>query len=274
MIKRILVVLGGSRFMDSVITSATNLARIHGATLRGCAIVDENLVDPGESVPIGGGGAAKDAREQRVDLVRTGALEAMHRFQEQCDKAGVSYTSEVLEGDCVEVLREAWRYQDIGLIGLREIFDYGVVTQDPEIVVRLINEGVRPLIAVDSRPTEMKRVLVAFNGSFECCKALKQWTLLHSNEDVAVRIVTVGEDCTDDDLEAARNYVADHGVASVETSRLEGDVVPALLDDARSWGADLMIAGSTGRSWISRMMIGDTARELVEKSDIAVFMLH
>jgi nucleotide-binding universal stress UspA family protein len=274
MIKRILVVLGGSRFMDSVITTATHLAQRHDATLYGCAIVDETLLDPGESVPVGGGGAAKEAREQRVELARTGAHEAMHRFEEQCERMGVTYTSEVLEGDCGEMLRNAWRFQDIGLIGLREIFDYGVVTQDPEIVVRLINDGVRPLIAVDSKATEMKRILVAFNGSFESCKALKQWTLLHSNPEVSVRIVTIGDDCTEEDLEKARAYVDDHEVASVETVRLEGPGAATILEESDRWGADLVIAGSTGRTWISRMVIGDTARELVENSNVALYMLH
>ena len=274
MIKRILVVLGGSRFMDSVITTATHLAQRHGASLFGCAIVDETLLDPGESVPVGGGGAALEAREQRVELARTGACEAMHRFEEQCDRTGVRYTSEVLEGDCGEMLRAAWRFQDIGLIGLREIFDYGVVTQDPGIVVRLINDGVRPLIAVDSNATEMKRALVAFNGSFESCKALKQWMLLHSNPEVAVRIATIGNDCSEEDLEGARAYVADHEVASVETVRLDGTASMKILEEAENWGADIVIAGSTGRSWISRMVIGDTARELVENSNVALFMLH
>lgn len=274
MIKRILVVLGGSRFMDSVIKTALDLAKQHEAILHGCAIVDESLLDPGEAIPVGGGGAAKDAREQRLTLARAGAEEAKKRFEGECERAGVSFTSELLEGTCDEVLRNAWRFQDVGLIGLREIFDYDVVTQDPEIVVRLINAGVRPLIAVDSRATEMKRVLVAFNGSFECCKALKQWTLLHCCKDAAVRITTVGDECSDEDLEAARAYVADHGVSSVETVRLEGPVVPKLLEESASWGADLIIAGSTGHNWILRMVIGDTARELVETSDVALYMLH
>lgn len=274
MIKRILVVLGGSRFMDSVITTAIGLAKKHDATLHGCAVIDESLLDPGEAIPVGGSGAAIEAREKRLGEARTGAEEAKQRFESECERAGVAFTSAILDGDCDEELREAWRFQDIGLIGLREIFDYGVVTEDPEIVVRLINSGVRPLIAVDSKATEMKRVLVAFNGSFECCKALKQWLLIHGGGDVSVRIATVGDECSDEDLAAAQAYVHDHQVASVETVRLEGDVAPAILEESERWGADLVITGSTGRNWLLRMVIGDTARELVEKSNIALYMLH
>ena len=59
MIKRILVVLGGSRFMDSLIQTSLFMAERHGATLTGCAVVDEDLIDPSEAVPVGGGGAGQ-----------------------------------------------------------------------------------------------------------------------------------------------------------------------------------------------------------------------
>lgn len=274
MIKRILVVLGGSQFMDSVIQTAIKLASRHGATLTGCAVVDASLVDTGEAVPVGGGAAGKEAREQRMALARTGALEAMHRFEEACQAARIEHSIQTLEGDCVEVLRRAWRFQDVGLIGIREIFDYGAVTHDPDIVVKLINGGVRPLIAVDSRGTNMERVLVAFNGSFESCKALKQWLIVHANKDVAVRVLTCGDECSEEDLERAGAYVQDHDIKSVECVRVDGSPTDMILSESENWGADLIIAGSTGRSWLSRMVIGDTARHLVEHSDIALFMLH
>lgn len=276
MIKRILVVLGGSRYMDSVIQTSLDLAERHGATLTGCAVVDEEMIDPGESVPIGGGGASQDAREQRLGIARTGALEATHRFAEACAGRGVPHHAEVLEGPGADVLREAWRFQDVGVIGVREIFNFGAVDHDPEVVIRLINQGIRPLIAVDSRSTTMDRVLVAFNGSAECSEALKQWTLIHATPEVAVRLVTCGDECSQDDLEAATAYVRDHGIENVECVRLEesGSITDALLADGRSWGANLIVAGSTGRNWLSRMVIGDNARELVEKTDIALYMQH
>lgn len=274
MIKRILVVLGGSRFMESVIETAIELAERHGATLTGCAVVDSALVDPGEAVPVGAGGVAREAREERMGIARTGALEATHRFAEACEARGVAHTTEVLEGDAVERLREAWRFQDVGLIGIREIFSYGAVDHDPDVVVRLINHGVRPLIAIDSRSTRMERVLVAFNGSLESCKALKQWTMVHAGPGVSVRVVTCGEECPEADLLEAAAYVRDHGVERVETARLEGGPETALLEDGEAWGADLLVCGSTGRNWLSRMVIGDTARSLVENSSLPLFLLH
>ena len=51
--------------MDSVIQTAIKLGQRHGATLNGCAVVDVSLVDGAEAVPLGGGGADKEAREQR-----------------------------------------------------------------------------------------------------------------------------------------------------------------------------------------------------------------
>ena len=61
MIKRILVVLGGSRFMDAVVRTSIDLAERHDASLFGCAVVDESLVNPAESVPVGAGGASQSS---------------------------------------------------------------------------------------------------------------------------------------------------------------------------------------------------------------------
>ena len=69
-------------------------------------------------------------------------------------------------------------------------------------------------------------------------------------------------------------YVRDHGVEQVEAVRIDGEPGTTLLADGEAWGADLIVCGSTGRNWLSRMVIGDTARELVENSQIALFMLH
>ncbi len=274
MINRILVVLGGSQYMDSVVQTAITLAQRYGATLAGRAIVDASLVDSGEAVPVGGGGADKEAREQRIGLARTGALEAMHRFEELCQKAQVEHTTETLEGDCIEVLRDEWRFQDVGLIGIREIFDYGAVSNERDVVVKLINSGVSPLIAVNTNGTKMERVLVAFNGSFESCKALKQWLIVHGNKQVQVRVLTCGDECSEADLQRASDYVRAHGIESVECVRVDGSPTDKILPESESWGADLIIAGSTGRNWLSRMVIGDTARHLVENSQIALFLLH
>lgn len=274
MIKKILVALGGSQYMESVIATAISQAKRHGAVLHGVAVVDETLIDHGESVPIGAGDAAREAREKRMEAARRGANEALARFVTTCGEAGVDVTSEVIEGDAVECLRLAWRFQDVGIIGVREAFDYDVVAHDPTHVVRLINEGVRPLIAVDSKTTEMHRVLIAFNGSFESCKSLKQWALTHAQNDVVVRVLTVGDECCDDDLESARAYVEAHDVASADTLRIKGDPDTEILREANAWNADLIVAGSTGRNWLKRMMIGDTARVLVEQTNIALFLLH
>ena len=89
-----------------------------------------------------------------------------------------------------------------------------------------------------------------------------------------LRHQTCGTECSQEDLERAGAYIRDHNIESVECVRVDGTPTEMLLPESEKWGADLIIAGSTGRSWLSRMVIGDTARHLVEHSEIALFMLH
>ena len=69
-LKRVLVALGGSEYMDSAMAEAAQLARRNGAEIVGLAVMDETLVDPVQAAPIGGGAAAAELREDRTRKVR------------------------------------------------------------------------------------------------------------------------------------------------------------------------------------------------------------
>ncbi len=59
----------------------------------------------------------------------------------------------------------------------------------------------------------------------------------------------------------------------VETSLLSGEVVPAVLDFAREWGADLIIVGKSARSASGEPYVGTHARHLLEFSEQPVLVV-
>jgi len=54
---------------------------------------------------------------------------------------------------------------------------------------------------------------------------------------------------------------------------LKGDAPKVIAQQATSWGADLIIMGSHGRSGLHRLIMGSVAEEVFRSSDIPVLLV-
>ncbi len=54
---------------------------------------------------------------------------------------------------------------------------------------------------------------------------------------------------------------------------LKGEAATVIAEQASSWGADLIIMGSHGRSGLHRLMMGSVAEEVFRSSDIPVLLV-
>ena len=54
---------------------------------------------------------------------------------------------------------------------------------------------------------------------------------------------------------------------------LKGEAPKVIAEQANSWGADLIIMGSHGRSGLHRLMMGSVAEEVFRSSDIPVLLV-
>jgi nucleotide-binding universal stress UspA family protein len=142
-------------------------------------------------------------------------------------------------------------------------------------------------IAIDYSPTSQKVV----ETGYEYAKALgAQVLLVHVVSDAvyymgghdsmmgyegfnAVTNMHVVEDLK----ETSRNYlksVAAHlGNEGIETKVLEGNVSDVMLDQAKVWGADLLVLGTHGRSFLENMLIGNTAVNIVKHAEIPLLIV-
>ena len=67
----------------------------------------------------------------------------------------------------------------------------------------------------------------------------------------------------------AGELLAEPGL-SVETVVREGDARSAILDEAESWGADLIVVGSHGRTGLKRLVLGSVAAAVVAHAHCSV----
>lgn len=272
MIKRVLVGLGTSRTAESVVRHAIEIARPRLAELVGLTITDPLRLDWTGPRPIGVGvtGATGDLLRQRYEKAAADIAAASELFAGRCRAAGVSHRLSDRAGDPFDIVADLIRYHDIGVFGLRGLFEHGVVPEPRDAIERLVSDGVRPILAVPEDYRPIRRVLVAYSGSLESAKTFKHFVHSGLYPDAVVRIVHFGEGPSSL-LEDAAGFFESHG-RTVETDHADGDPEQRLIPYAREWQADLVVLGNSARNLLVRRIFGETALKLLRESPLPLYL--
>jgi len=273
MTKRILVALSGTPLTGSAVQHALELAKTHDAEITGVTDIDLAKVASVGPIPMGAGAAATELVEHRLQITEQHVTDSIERFESACAEAGVSCSVVRETGDPYEKLISLWRYHDFTVAGLRGLFEYGIFHNPDDVLIQLIAKGVRPILAVAREYRPIRRVLVAYSGSMESAKALKQFVQLRLWPDVTLKIVCFdrGHEKTDSLLDDAAGYCRLHGYEA-EVQHLEGSPTKHLLEHAGQCTADLIVMGSSSRARIFQHLLGDTTLHAVRHAEIPLFL--
>lgn len=252
MIKRILVGLAGTTYTPVAIQRAVTLAQSHAADVTGVTVLDPRRVRSAEA-PI---------------------VKSIRAFQEACETAGIKHRVIEESGDVFTSLVDEARYHDLMIFGLRSLFDQDFIGGDPEsLLIRLVNAGARPMIAVSEQFRSISRVLVAYDGTMESAKAMKRFVQMQLWPDAELKIVTFqeSESVAFELLQAAEDYCRAHGYQVCHQS-YQGDPKVLLLGAATLWQADMIVMGNSARSALLRKVLGDTLLSTLRDSRIPLFL--
>lgn len=273
MIKRILVGLGSPDHSTSAIRQAVALGQAHGAELTGVGIVDEGRLGNTGPVPIGAGHFARELADDRVAKAREYVERASRELAEECGKAGVRHRFLNASGEPFEVLIDQARYHDLTIAGLRGLFDFDLIPDPQDALARLVQAGVRPLVAVAKEVRPIRKVLIAYSGSMESAKAMKRFVEMRLWPEARLRVVTF-----EHPPEVARELVADaaaycraHGFDTEEAAVAES-ARSHLLPYAETQGADLLVVGNSARNLLLRKLFGETALHAIQNSRLPLFL--
>ncbi len=273
MIKRILLGLGGTPFTDVAIDRAVELAKLHDAIITGVTVVDTKQLTQVGPVPLGGGAYAAKLREQRLTVTEERIEKAVEKFKEKCREFKISTKLERETGDPFESMIAHARYNDVTIFGLKSLFDYGLTSEPKDALIRLVSQGVRPIIAVSPKFRTIHKVLIAYSGSMESAKAMRRYVQLNPWRNVRLRVVYFGKGNANaiHFLEDAAEYCSDHGF-STETEVVEKPARDHLIEYAQQNNMDLIVMGNSIRNLIFRHLLGDTVLNAIQQSDRPLFL--
>ncbi len=220
---------------------------------------------------------AQELRDSRAKRSHRLDENAIGTFEAACKSAGVPLRAIREEGRPLEVLTKVWRYHDLCLLSARGWFDYGVLPEPQNELLKLIASGVRPILTVTETPRPFRRALVAYNGSFESAKSMKQFLQMSLWPNMELHIACVGkpksEEAPNELLENAAGYCRLYGHSPVGV-HLDGDIQEALLRHAEKVEADVIVLGSSYRKILLMKRFGRNALALIKESKVPLFLSH
>ena len=273
MIKRILLGLGGTPFTDVAIERAVELAKAHGALITGVTVVNTKQLAQVGPVPLGGGAYAEKLREKRLMITEERIEKAIEKFKAKCAESDILTKIERETGDPFESMIAHARYNDVTIFGLKSLFDYGFTSEPKDALIRLVSQGVRPIIAVSPEFRTISKVLIAYSGSMESAKAMRRYVQLNPWRNVRLRVVHFGksDDNTAQFLKDAAEYCRDHGFTT-ETEVVENTARDHLIEYAQQHDMDLIVMGNSIRNLLFRHLLGDTVLNAIQQSDRPLFL--
>ena len=139
-------------------------------------------------------------------------------------------------------------------------------------MIRLIEAGVRPILATGAEYRETRRVLIAFSGSVESARAMRDFANFNLWPGVTTRVVHFGTEKEGEVLlPSARSYLEDHGF-DAEVELVSGSAKKQLLPYAQEWDADLIVLGNSAKSLLRRRIFGETALNTIRESPLTLFL--
>ena len=142
-----------------------------------------------------------------------------------------------------------------------------------DTLIRLVSQGVRPIIAVSPEFRKIRNVLIAYSGSMESAKAMRRFVQSNLWPDVKLRIIHFGQrnNASARLIKDAGDYCSDHGYQN-ETDMVDMSPRTQLIEYAREHEMDLIVMGNSIRSLLMRHLLGDTVLNTIQLSDRPLFL--
>jgi len=252
---------------------AVSLAARHGMELTGVSVIDEYRLTAPEPVPLGGGAFKTELNLQRLEDARKTAGEATAALVAAAEAQGVRATVEVCEGDVVEQVVRHVHGVDCLICG----HTAGSDASERSLLNSILTHNPRPAIVVPDTPFAGHNIMVAYDGSFQSSRALKEFAVSDLSEGRNVAVVAIHKDVR----EASR--LADEAVALLKRheieavpygSALSGRIGRQLLAEAQRLDAGLLVMGAFSHHAVRAFFFGSTTSEILDTLPIPVFLDH
>jgi len=273
-LREIVVFIDGGVDAAGILEFASALTKEHDARLIGVFMEPASKTAPAETFARGKAMVSLIEEQQaRLDKI---AAERHAQFEDIVHRHGIRSEWKSLPYLSSEVGVQAY-YADLVVVARTK--SAARTAGPPDLAESLILSSGRPIILfpADGAVSQVRRILVAWNATRESVRAMADALPLLVKAD-AVEVLIVGDErhaveSKEPGADVAR-HLAHHG-AHVEVHRIAPDgqdVGRLLLSRAAAFGADLLVMGAYGHSYVSEWMFGGVTRTVFSEAELPVLM--
>jgi nucleotide-binding universal stress UspA family protein len=277
MVKSILLAVDGSAFTDPVLQYGMFLAKKFDAQLRVLSVIDIRIFE--WAVAIGVEGFApiiptSGYQEESQKLLEEKAKEVLNKTEKILQKNNLQFILEKESGNPVDIICDKARLVDLVIMGARGEFakwSDKMLGATLEATTRL---SIKPIFIAPKEYSEIKKILVAYDGSENASKALNLAAFFASEIKLPLIVLNVND--SDEEgkrhMEEAREYLEPYDIQQVEEKVVDGEPSDMIVQVAKDGGANLIVMGSYGHSRIREAILGSVTVQTMRKSTFPVLM--
>lgn len=286
---KMIALIDGSVYSDSVCDHAAWLAGRTGGAVEVLHVMGRRIGATGAgnmSGSIGLGARSKlleelselDAQQAKMDQ-RVGRV-LLDGAKDRLEAAGVENVTERLRtGDLLEAVTQVEDDAEVLVIGKRgESADFAKLHLGSNLE-RIARAAKKPVLVAARAFTEVRSVLVAFDGGASAMRAVEYMALSPVFKDLDVTLLSVTADASKvtADLKAATQMLARNGItAQTEIREGQPDAVisAAVAGEGEAEGHQLLVMGAYGHSRIRSLIIGSTTSEMIRSCLVPVMLFR
>jgi nucleotide-binding universal stress UspA family protein len=276
MIKRILVGIDTSEHSRVAQAYGFYLARRLGATLIGLHVVDIVSIEGSFFHDISGSLGLEpylDFSSRMREVLTTRGRIVLDEYAQSARREGITAETLLDVGIVANQICERAKGADLVMIGHRGInerFSTGLLGSTAESVAR---KSPRPLFVSPMRFTEIRKPVLAYDGSERAARAMRAAAELSALLDVPLATITVARDLKlgSKTLNEARAYLEPYSIKT-EFKLVPGHAHEGIIGFLKEYEADLLFVGAYGHSRIIEMVIGSNTEYLMRNASCPVFL--
>jgi nucleotide-binding universal stress UspA family protein len=240
----ILVAISGEDRGWGALDQAVVLAQRERARLRGLHVVSAEV----------------DQESAEVQAIDT-------EFNRRCQAAGIEGRLAADVGSVQRAICDRARWADLVVLSLSHPPAPGAIATLGSGLTTIIRRCPRPVLTVPGRPSNLDRVLLAYDGSPKAKEALFIATYVSGRWDAPLVVLTVRETelATQETLGHAGEYLEARGVQA-EWVEERGPVAEAILATAEAHGCDLVLMGGYGHGPAVELVLGSAVDQVLRES--------
>lgn len=274
-LRRILVGLDGSSWSRAALAQAFHIARSTGAVVTGVAVLDNHEIEQAVGpAPLGAIAFAERRERQMLEQAREHVTGLLKEFRRCCERERVPHFETFEEGAPFRRLVRDSLSHDLVVLGLRTYFHFPASDRPSHTLERVLEHGVRPVLAVRESTSPIRRVAVALDDSPQAARTLQLFALLCRWELQTLRLVHAGDARRAAPLlDAAAAYLEAHG-RRAEKVVLEGSPREVIPQYVSSQDMDLVVLGAHGKEGLAKFLFGSLTATLIEEPRASLLLYH